>query len=194
MTKNVMYVGVGRRAVALLIDMVLMVPVYVLLMALPFTPLLQEVVYLLLVVLAYAVFLASRWQATPGMRLMRVVAVDAAHEKLSQAKAAGWCAISLMAMAVVCAPVMMIEQPPAAKAITEQAVAATLNGQKAETILGNFSEEDVAAYAAYNERIRKAYPLTLLLGFAWIATVAVGKQKAGVHNWLAGVRFVPGRM
>lgn len=194
MAQGVMvYAGFWRRCMALLIDLLLMLPVYLLLREAGLGPYVADAVNLALICVLYCLFLASRWQATPGMRAMRVKAVDETHAPIGKGKAAIWCVASVVGVMLVFAPVLRVKPSPETQAITHKVLEVTMAGQAPETAFDGYTAEQVEAYAMYNERLRQMFPVTLLLGFVWAGTVVVGKQKAGLHNWLVGMRFLKGR-
>ncbi len=187
------YAGFWRRFAALLIDLLLMLPVYLLMRNLGLGTYVADLVNLVLITVAYTLFLASRWQATPGMRLMRVMGVDVQHERLALPRIVGWCALSVALILVVLAPMLSVLPTAETDEINKKVIEAKFAGKDPLSVFDGYTSEQVTAYAEHNERLRKRMPITLLLGFAWIATIVVGKQKAGIHNTLVGVRFVKGR-
>lgn len=190
----VQYAGFWRRFAALLVDLLLMLPVYVALQKIGFGPYVADAINLLLLCIIYALFLSSRWQATPGMRLLHVAAVDVQHARLDSARVARWCGVSVVGILIVFAPVLSVTPTPQMQEINHKVLEAKFAGQDPLSVFNDYTPEQVTAYAEQAETLRKRTPLMLLLVFGWIATIVLSKQKAGVHNLLSGVRFVKGRV
>lgn len=188
------YAGFWRRVAALFIDLLLMLPFYVALQKIGFGPYVADAANLLLLCIVYALFLSSRWQATPGMRLLHVAAVDVQHARLGRMQVATWCAVSVVGILIVFAPVLSVTPTPETQEINHKVLEAKFAGQDPLSVFNDYTPEQVAAYAEQAETLRKRAPICLLLAFFWIATIVLSKQKAGVHNVLSGVRFVKGRV
>lgn len=188
------YVGFWRRFAALLIDLVLMLPLYAALRTLGLGPYVADAVNLVLLCVAYCLFLSSRWQATPGMRVMRVLAVDDALKPLPRGRVALWCAVSVGAVLLVFAPVLSVRPTAEMDAINHKVLEAKLAGKDPVSAFDGYSSQQVADYAHKSEQLRKRAPLSVLLMLLWVGTVVAGKEKAGLHNWLVRVRFVRGKV
>lgn len=186
------YAGFWRRAAALLIDLAIGAPVYVVLREAVVQPW-ADSVYLALLCVAYCAFLASAKQATPGMRVMKVYAVSDTGARLSEGRALVWCVASIGALAIVFTPVFLLQKDVDVLAVNDTLMQGKAQGKSPDSIVADVEALTGMPYAEYYGKLYRAFLITVGLAMLWAGTVVAGKQKAGVHNWLVGVRFLEGR-
>ncbi len=185
-----MCAGFMRRLIALLIDLVLCAPVYFGLRAVVPQLWMADAIYMGFLCVAYGVCFVSRYQATPGMRVMKIRAVDAQGNRLSYGRVAAWFGISIVMMLVVFSPILWLQKDVDVMAVNKIITDGTAQGQSPDAIMAAFEMQTGMNYTEYLNKLGTAFVLMLVLAFAWIATIVAGKQRAGLHNWAAGVRFV----
>lgn len=185
------YAGLFRRFLSVLIDLLIATPLYFLLFASIPNPQLADAVFIALMVVAYTLLFSSRWQATPGMRAMHVMIETVDHRRLSVLRAFGWCMVSALFMAVAFGAMIYLQTRFDLAAIQQKIIEAQQTGneasmQRLEALMG-------MPYPQFQRLLLMSLAVTGILTLGWIASIIFGRQKAGWHNQLCGVRFVKGR-
>ncbi|GEM_PF-5364582 len=189
MIDSVRFAGLGVRIIAVLIDSLIVLPFYALFYwALPgqWT---ADVALVLLLCAAYTLFFTSSWQATPGMRAMGVKAVGQDLLPLSHFHAFMWCMLSLVGMAIVFIPIIVLAVRFDLYAIQQLVGEMALYGatgarmQQLENLLG-------MSFDAFRSWVMISWCVSMVLMLAWALSIVFSRQKSGPHNWAAKVRFI----
>jgi hypothetical protein len=184
------YAGFMRRLFALLIDLVLAAPIYFGLRAVVPQLWMADAVYMGFLCVAYGLCFCSLHRATPGMRVMKIHAVDAQGNGLTYARVGAWFGASIVMMLVVFSPILWLQKNVDVMAVNKIITEGTAQGQSPDVIMQAFEAKTGMNYTDYLNKLGTAFVLMLVLAFGWIATIVAGKQRAGLHNWVTGVRFV----
>lgn len=174
------YAGFWRRAAALVVDGLLATPIYIAL-GFVFAGYGRDVVLTVLMLAAYTWFFASAWQGTPGMKLLKVKAVDDAGSRLSHGRALLWCVANGAALAIIMGGMIYLQVTYDFDAVTAKVQSGDMAG--AQELLG-------MSFVAFYGYTLAAFAVFAVLAIIWALTIALGRQKAGLVNRLCGVRFV----
>lgn len=189
--QDMVYAGFWRRAVAAVIDLVLSAPVFMLLQALLGAHgVLAEVVFTLLFFGLYVVFFASAWQGSPGMRLMQVQIVDVRGERIGYGRTLWWVATSTVGAAIVFGGVLWMRSR-----FDLERINALLQGAQAQKIPAQEAIAEIEAiagmpFAEFYGLLLTSFFVAMVLSLAWMLSVALSKQKVGVHNRLCATRLI----
>lgn len=164
--------GFWRRFASVLIDGMLFMPLslaglYILLVHSELY-LLYMAINLLILAVYYTLMVSSRWQATIGMRVMAVYGVDEHEQKLKHRHTLKWLAISMGFFLLSYLPMFIIVPP------------------------GSSFEEQMKATQTASYWYAMLFSYVFL--FVWALTIGLSKRRVGLHNRLAKVRFLKGRV
>lgn len=185
------YAGFWRRAAAAVIDLVLSAPFYILLQAMFGSHgFMAEVVFTVLFFGLYVVFFASAWQGSPGMRLMKVQIVDTNGARIGYGRATWWVATSMVGAAIVFGGVLWMRSR-----FDLDRINALLQGAQAQQVPVEDAIAQIEAIAGmpfpeFYGLLLTSFFVAMVLSFAWMLSVALGKQKAGLHNRLCSTRLI----
>ncbi|NBQ76938.1 MAG: hypothetical protein EBU14_16615 [Acetobacteraceae bacterium] len=184
-----MRAGFGARCMAVTIDGFIVLPLtwateYLQNIAL------QQTLSMLVLVIYYVGFLGSRWQATPGMRLLKLEMRMADLRAVTHGRAAQWIGMSVLVMLLCMAPLayvfwLIFSVMPLAELQT-----AMQSGTDPAALIGMIPERlGMSAEAFERTRIYGVLSTLFLLGF-WCISTLVMKQQRGLHNLLASTLIV----
>jgi len=189
------FAGFWRRALALVIDLVLSAPLYYGIQAvLGAHTLASEGTFLLVLTGLYVAMFSGRWQASPGMRMMGVIITDAHGQRISHARALWWMGTSLAAAAIIFAAMLWLQWRFDLDRINEVRFSAFAGAM--DMAAANAEVEQLAGMpvAAFDRLSSIAASITVALWFVWVLSIVYGRQKAGFHNWICGTRLLKARM
>ena len=189
-TQKSIYAGFWRRLASVLIDLVITLPVYVGLRATAEPLWIADAVYVPLLCVMYCYCFASKKQATPGMRIMRVKAVDVQGARLGFGRTVVWCVTSLVVMTIVMSPIYFLQKEIDVRAVNAVMVQAQKQQLSADVVVAEVEALTGMPYDEYYGKLYRAFLISLGLIMLWIGTIVAGKHKAGVHNVMTGVRFI----
>ena len=181
--------GFWRRAAALVLDGIITLPFIGLLKMLGDVWLelaLAMAFYSAYIVVAFG----SAWEASPGMKIMRVRIVNGEGTRLGYGGAARWIGSSLIVTLVCMAPYLWFLNFITTHIPMETFVAAQRTGESPAILLEKVADleglplETMAQYAVMSSIG------TLLLFIFWMLTVAVLPKKRGIHNLFAKTYMV----
>jgi len=181
--------SISARSVALLIDGIIVLPLTWLTEYLQ-QPVAGELLSMLLVSVYYVLFLGSRWQATPGMRLMKLEMRMYDLRPMTYGHAAQWIAMSVLVMVICLAPLVYVFWLIFSVLPLSELQAAMQNGTDPAALIGLIPERlGMSAEAFERTRIYGVLSTLFLLGF-WCISTLVMKQQRGFHNLLASTIIV----
>jgi uncharacterized RDD family membrane protein YckC len=104
------YVGFWKRFFAACIDMALYSPLYWGIEEnMGYGSMSAEMIFTAIALFSYAFFFSSKWQASPGMRLMGFHVSDEHGARISYGRALWWGVVSTVGVAVCCAGVFYMQ-------------------------------------------------------------------------------------
>lgn len=182
--------GFWRRSAALSVDMLLLLPFYMLAMRyVTVWPAIQLVVTLVPMV-AYVFFLSSSWRASPGMRLMRVEAVGADGQPLSKLRAAAWVLASIFFFLIAFAPLLYVQWWMHAYDLLPLAAGMQAGMLSPEEFAMEVQARSGLSLMALNGLVVMCSAVSLVLCLIWALSIVISRKKVGFHNWLSATRFI----
>ena len=182
--------GLWRRSAAMSVDLVLLLPFYVL--AMRYVMLFPAIQFLIaaLPLIAYMFFLSSVWRATPGMRLLRIEAVGADGKTLSKAHAAAWVLASAFFCIIAFSPLLYVQWWMDTYELLPLAAGVNAGLITVEQFAMEVQARSGMTYEAMNAMIVMCSAVSLVLCIIWALSIVVSRRKVGFHNWLSATRFV----
>lgn len=187
------FAGFWRRAAAVMIDLALSAPLYVLLAALDLPKWGQEAIYMIVLSALYAAFFAGRWQASPGMRAMHVMIVDTEGRRISYTRALWWVVTSVAGMAIAFGAILWLQTRFDVEKVNEASFAMMAGDISPDQMMAQVEAVVGMPYVQFYGMLVTVSAITFLLCLVWMLSVAAGRQKAGFHNRICGTRLVVSR-
>lgn len=187
------FAGFWRRAVAVMIDLALSTPLYLLLEGLGTQRWVFEAMYLVVLSALYAAFFAGRWQASPGMRVMRVIIVDTEGRRISHKRALWWVVTSVAGMAIAFGAILWLQTTFDVEKVNEASFAMMAGDISPDQMMAQVEAVVGMPYVQFYGMLVTASVITFLLCLIWMISVGAGRQKAGFHNRICGTRLIVGR-
>lgn len=190
------YAGFWVKVSATIIDLVLSTPFYLGIRLLwgEQHPVLSEITYIALLLCGYATFFASKWQATPGMRIMKVYACDQQGQRLTRSRTITWVVVSSTGFAMCLFGIIYMQMRfdlaavlQLLKSCAEENVRIEDCAVEVETLIG-------IPYETFSMMSISSLVLALFLLLIWSLSVALAKDKSGFHNLICRTRFLRGRL
>ena len=188
-TTTIREAGFWRRALALLIDGIITLPIIGLMKLLGDVWLELAVVtvfYSAYVIVAFG----SAWEATPGMKIMRVRIVNGEGGRLGHGGAARWIGSSLLVTLICMAPYLWFLSVITKHIPMEALVAAQRAGENPAILLEKVADLEGMPLATMAEYAVMTSMATLLLFIFWALTVVALPKKRGLHNLFAKTYMV----
>jgi uncharacterized RDD family membrane protein YckC len=181
--------GFGARCMAFTIDGIIVLPLTWATEYLQNIALQQTLTFTILAAY-YIGFIGSRWQATPGMRLMKLEMRMADLRPVTHGRAAQWIGMSVLVMLLCFAPLAYVFWLIFSVMPLAELQAAMQGGTDPAALIGMIPERlGMSAEAFERTRIYGVLSTLFLLGFWFISTIVM-KQQRGLHNLLARTLIV----
>jgi uncharacterized RDD family membrane protein YckC len=187
----IQYAGFWIRVCAAIIDTILYIPFYYTFVKLfPSPQFLGDGIFMVFALFTYTWWFASKWQGTPGMRVMKFHVCDVNGKRISYLRSFIWGITGTFGWLIMGAGLFYLMQKYDIEAINHYMYSPEVkeNGfdpAMLEQLLGT-SIQDYLFYAAI------AVGLFFLTSFIWSLSIGLSKQKAGFHNVICRTRFVKG--
>lgn len=179
--KSLRYAGFWARFGAVTIDMICVMPLYVALLWLDVPTHWIDILGFAVVCSMYLVALSSRFQASLGMYLMRVKAVNLRGEPLSIWDVLRWILASIIMMTIAMGGMLYL--------YFSYDIEAIMQAVKRQDMYEVQALAGMSFFQFYGW-LMLSFVWSLVVFIIWSLTVALGKQKAGLHNWACGIRFI----
>jgi uncharacterized RDD family membrane protein YckC len=172
------YAGFWRRFLAVCIDLLLSTPVY----------------YGVKALAGQQGFFSSRWQASPGMYVLRFRITDAHGARIGFGRGLYWMATSLVMWLICFAGVAYLQSQFDLYGIAQLRLSC-LQQNIAEEECRNIIQESAnnISYTAFMLLVYASLGLFVFLTFIWALSIALSRDKTGFHNVMCGTRFFKGR-
>jgi uncharacterized RDD family membrane protein YckC len=153
-----------------------------------------EGVFFIFGLVTYSMFFAGRWQASPGMRLLRFHVCDTKGRRLSFLHAVTWGVAGSAGWIICCAGVFYLQTRFDIFAVND-----LLNSCVAENVDMEDCHREIESlinipYGSFTQLCNAALFLTAFLLFIWVLSIALPKDKTGFHNVICHTRFIKGRV
>lgn len=189
------YAGFWRRFLAVCIDLLLSAPFYYGIKALVGPQSwLGEIVFAIVMILAYPAFFSSRLQASPGMFLLKFRITDAEGQRISFGRGVYWIATSLVIWLICFAGIAYLQSQFDLYGIAQLRLSCLQQNIAEEECRHIIAESaNNISYTDFMLLIYASLGLFVFLTFIWALSIALPKDKTGFHNLLCGTRFLTGR-
>ena len=185
--------GFWRRFVAFNLDLTIFSPLYlVIALFIDYRSVWADGIFYTTLLLVYAAMFSSKWQASPGMRCMHVYAVTKEGYELSFLHALVWGAIAGVCLLLCIGPLYLIPN--------------SYDGEAAMQALSSIGSTGIVdlddpmltkAFGMppmeYMAKVVFGIGFSLIASTVWALTIALSRNKTGIHNLLCGTRIVKGR-
>ena len=191
MKNNYRYAGLGIRFLALIIDMLLSAPIYAGAIYILGEGIVSEIILTIFFILIYAILFASNWQGSPGMRLLHIKAVDKDFNKITLKTGVSWGIISLIIMSIALSPVIYLRFNYDIEKLNEKRQELIISPETDRAKLLAEMEDILGSdYQSFSKTVGIAMTVSLGLFIFWGLNIMFSREKAGIHNIFARVRFV----
>ncbi len=190
------YVGFWVKMFAPVLDVIIFIPLYLAIKMLcgEQHPILGEVAFSVFALIAYGLFFASRWQATPGMRVLNFHACDDHGSRLSYGRSLWWSAISSLGMVLCFSGVIYMQYRFDLVAILQLLRSCAEENVRAEDCMAEVENITTIPYETFYTMLLSSVGLAVFLLLIWALSVALARDKSGFHNLICHTRFVKGRL
>lgn len=189
------FAGFWLRVGAVLLDGIIFAPVSFLLFALlaETNSIIPVVALIAVTFLLYGWLFSSKWQGSPGMRIMGVYVANSEGKRIGFMHATLWCLSMLAAFAICLGGIIYLQTQ-----FDLHAVLQLMQSCREE----NLAMEDCAVeveniigipFENFSGLLLTAYGMSLFLLLVWALSIGLARDKSGFHNLLTGTRFYVGR-
>lgn len=189
------YAGFWIRVIAATIDLLLYTPLYLFIKKYCGSNhiILREVVFSVIALGSYAYFFSSKWQASPGMLLMKFHVCDEDGNRLSYPRALWWGVVSSFGVLFCCAGVLYMQYYFNISALNELLLSCAEENVRTEDCLAEVERLIGIPYQTFAMMAGASVIMAVFLLLIWSLSVALARDKSGFNNLICHTRFLKGR-
>jgi uncharacterized RDD family membrane protein YckC len=152
-----------------------------------------EIIFVLVTLVSYAWFFASKWQGSPGMHLFKFHICDTEGRRISFWHALMWGVTGMAGWAICCAGAFYLQSKFDISAVNDLLLSCQEQNIAVEDCTKEVEDLIHFPYRNFMELVYGALGMAAFLLFIWTLSIALPKDKTGFHNILCRTRFVKGR-
>jgi uncharacterized RDD family membrane protein YckC len=187
------YAGFWLRFFAACIDMLIYTPIYYGLQFLLkdfYQPLLSEAIFVILALIAYSVFFASKMQGTLGMYILKFRICDKEGKKISLSRAFYWTLSSAIGWSLCFVGIIYLQIKFDILAINDLLKSCEIHNVTINECIAEVENITQIPFETFQHLSIVAMTMAAFLSLIWALSIALPKDKTGFHNLLCGTRFV----
>jgi uncharacterized RDD family membrane protein YckC len=190
------YAGFWVRFLSVCVDLLISTPLYYGVMAVlgDYYRWYAEAVFIVFAILYYGFFFSCRWQATPGMRLLKVYITDTHGARISFMRALYWLISSVFLWAICFAGVIYLQSRFDIFAVRDLEMSCIQENIRQADCISEIESVINIPFPSFQQLIYASLALFAFMSCIWALSIALPKDKTGFHNLMCGTRFLQGRV
>lgn len=150
-----------------------------------------ESIFGVVALLSYSWFFSSKWQASPGMHLLKFRVTGEEGQRIGFLRALAWGITGTFGWLICCAGVLYLQKDimivrDMLDSCKEQNVDMADCVTEVEKAIG-------ISFISFQHLMYAAAGLTVFMFLIWALSIALPRDKTGFHNLICGTRFLKGR-
>lgn len=139
----------------------------------------------------YAWFFSSKWQASPGMHLLKFRITDGQGNRISYMRALAWGVTGTFGWLICCAGILYLQKD--IQAVHDMLISCQEQKIDAVDCIPEIEKVIGIPFASFERLMYAAAGLCFFMFLIWALSIALPKDKTGFHNLICNTRFLKGR-
>lgn len=189
------FAGFWIRFIAACIDMIIYTPVYYGIV-LAFGDRYRwwaEGVFFVFALVTYAMFFACKFQASPGMYLLKFHVCNTHGKRMSFWHAIVWGVVGAIGWIICGAGILYMQSHFDLTAVNDLLESCKEQNINSDDCLKEVEGITGIPFASFTQIIFSSLALFLFLSFIWALSIGLAKDKTGFNNLICHTRFIKGR-
>lgn len=152
-----------------------------------------EGAFMVFALLTYPLFFASRWQASPGMYLLKFHVCSPHGQRIGFTRAFIWGIVGTIGWFICCAGVIYLQTHYDLNQVRDLLVSCNTYNIAPEDCSKEIEDIIKIPFVDFVHILYASAVLMIFLLLIWALSIGLPKDKTGFNNLICGTRFVKGR-